>query len=221
MNLEKFEDIRGDQFAAILKTGNLSSLPIEYQEYYNMMDFSRGLSAKMTYEGQLLTRNKVIRMVRENFHISQETAKRVYEDAINFFYQHTSIKIDAFSNMYAQQLEDMAKLAASTGDLKSAKEMINDAAKLRGCFDKKQPEIPKEMYRKQYNIYTMDVTDLGLEPEDKKELDEFIDSLPDIPVIKKERLKREAGTRPFDIMKNMSEDFEQFVDEEDETKKNS
>lgn len=219
MNLEKFESIRGDQFSAILKTGNLSSLPIEYQEYYNMMDYSRGLSAKMTYEGQLLTRNKVIRFVRENFDISQETAKRVYEDAINFFYLHNSIKTEAFSNMYAQRLEDLASLAASTGDLKTAKEMISEAAKLRGCYDKKEPEIPKEYFRKQWVIYTNDVADLGLESEDEKELDAFIDSLPEIPVLKRDRLKREAGTRPYDIMKSMAEDIEQFVDEDEENKK--
>ena len=209
-----FNDIKPDQIALVLKTGSLQSLPVEYQEYYNLMDFVRGLRAKSTHNGKLLTKSGIIKLLKKEKGLSDYQARILYDDAINFFYATQTVKKEAFSNLYADQLEDAARIALQTNQLDTYKDLMKEAAKLRGCYDKKSVEIPEELYRKQYVIYTTDVTDIGGIPEDLKELEKQLDALPEVPTIKLERAKMEAGISKFDVIKMMAEDAETFDDED-------
>jgi len=70
-----------------------------------------------------------------------------------------------------------------------------------------------ELHRKQYVLYTTDVEEIGGTPEDLKELEKQLDALPEVPVIKLDRAKMEAGISKFDIIKMMAEDAETFDDQ--------
>lgn len=209
-----FSSLKPDQLALVLKTGSLSDLPIEYQEYYHLMDFVRGLAAKGSRNGKLLNKNNIIKLlVSEKGIPNKYQAQLVYEDAINFFHSSQNIKVEAFSNLYAGKFEDAALIALQTNQLAEYHKLMTEAAKLRGCYDKKKTEIPQELYRKQNVIYTTNVEDIGGTPEDTKELEKMLDALPEVPVIKLDRAKMEAGISKFDIIKMMAEDADTFNDE--------
>ena len=145
-------------------------------------------------------------------------ARRVYDDSLNFFYSSENIKKDAFANLYADQLDEAAALALATNQLDNFERLKKLAAKLRGLFEPKMPEIPKELYRKTFTIYTTEAKDVGIESENTKELERIIDELPDVPTIKMSRLKQEAGIPGYDfnIMQMITEDAEEYADEDKE-----
>jgi hypothetical protein len=211
--MSDFSKLKLEQLQLVLKTGSLDSVPIEYREYYDLMDFVRGLASKNTYNGALAPKSKIIRLIKQTKDLSDYQARILYNDAINFFYCDTAIKKESFANLYAERLEDAALLAIKTGQLDVYKDLIKEAAKLRGCYDKKTPTIPEELYRKQFVVYTTDVTDLGGVPTDTKELEKQIDKLPDVPVMVKDRLKMEGGITKFDLFKIIAEDADTFNDE--------
>ncbi|HLP03851.1 MAG TPA: hypothetical protein VK152_00340 [Paludibacter sp.] len=205
--------LKPEHLLPVLKTGNLQSLPAEYQEYFNLLDFVRGLAATGMYHGKVKSKAGIIKILKTEKNLSDYEARLVYEDSINFFYSSPRIKTEAFSNMYADQLDEAAQIALHTNQLDAYKDLKKEAAKLRGCYDKKKVEIPQELYRKQYVIYTTDVEDVGGIPEDLKELERQLEALPEIPTIKLDRAKMEAGITKFNVIKMMAEDVDTFDDE--------
>jgi len=215
--MTKFDDLNINQLAIVLKTGSLLSLPEEYQEYYSLMEKVRGLRAKSVYNNKIITKAGIIKLLKTDSGLNDYQARRLYDDALNFFYAQDNVKSEAFANLYADQLDDAAALALHSNQLEVFERLKMTAAKLRGCFDKKMPEIPKEMYQKQTIIYTTSPEDVGLIPEDKKAVERLLDALPEIPAIKMNRVKADAGVKGFNynVLRNVAEDIEDFVDEED------
>lgn len=212
-----FNSINPTMLSSILKTGSLVNLPYEYQEYYSIMEKVRDLRAKAVYNGKLITKGGIIRLLQNTHQLSMFEARRVYDDALNFFYVQDNVKPQAFANLYADQLDDAAAIALKTNQLETFERLKMSAAKLRGCFEKKAPEIPEGAYQKQVVIYSLSPKDIGVEPQDKKEVERFLDSLPDIPAIKMQRAKSDAGVDgyKFNILRNMAEDIDDFVEDED------
>lgn len=208
-----FSQLKPDQIIPVLRTGTLESLPVEYQEYFHMMDFVRGVAATGMYKGQVKSKAGIIKLLKTEKGLSDYQARILYEDSINFFYSNPQIKTEAFSNLYADQLDEAALIALQTNQLDAYKDLKKEAAKLRGCYDKKKIDIPQELFRRQYVIYTTDVEDVGGIPEDMKELERQLDALPEVPVIKLDRAKMEAGISKFNIIKMMAEDAYTFDDE--------
>ena len=213
-----FDEINQTQLSVIVKTGNLSNLPQEYQEYYSIMEKVRGLRAKSVYNGKIINKAGIIRLLKTEYQINEYTARKIYDDSLNFFYTQDNVKPEAFANLYADRLDDAATLAMQNNQLDLFEKLTMSAAKLRGCFEKKPIEIPQELYRKQTVLYTTDVEDIGGIPEDLKELERQLDALPEIPVIKLERAKMEAGITKFDILKMAAEDADSFIDQDEDKK---
>ena len=65
-------------------------------------------------------------------------------------------------------------------------------------------------------IYTASREDLGVPAIDRKELEGFIDSIPEIPVAVRDNLKEDARIRKFDLKKRMIYDIEEFSEEDSE-----
>ena len=52
--------------------------------------------------------------------------------------------------------------------------------------------------------------DLGVPEIDRKELEEFIDAIPEIPVIVRDNIKEDARIKAFDLKKRMLYDIKEF-----------
>lgn len=215
--MSDFDSLNIEQLALVTKTGSLANLPEEYQEYYSLMELVRGLRAKNAFNGKVITKAGIIKLLKNDYNLSDYHARKVYSDSLNFFYAQEHVRPEAFASLYADKLEDAAAIALQTNQLDTYKDLIKEAAKLRGCYDKKPDSIPKEFYRKPFVIYTTDVEDIGGTSEDLKELERQLDELPDIPVIKMDRVKAEANIPgyDFDVMKMIAEDYEEFTNDED------
>lgn len=213
-----FDRIDPAAIERLLEHGDFSALTPEEQEYYRFMDMVRGFNARMLMPGgkKVTTKAGIIKILKTAYGLSDWMARRIYDDAINFFYAKNSVTPRAWANLYAEKLEKMANVAFSAGRIKEGRALLNDAAKLRGCFDDAAPEIPQELLEpKMAVIYTADATTLGAPAADRRELEALIDSIPDVPELVRDRVKEDSGIKKKDLLKRMLEDAKEFTDETD------
>lgn len=213
-----FEKIGPTALNRILSTGDLECLTPAEREYFSFMEMVRGLRARMLLPGgrKIVTKAGIIKLLKNNYGFSDWMARRIYDDAINFFYSESTVTPRAWANLYAEKLEKMADLAFTAGKFKEGRALMNDAAKLRGCFDEATPEIPEELLQPRTAIiYTSNAAALGAPAADRRELEAFIDEIPEIPQITRQRVKEDAGILPKNLLKRMAEDVKEFADETD------
>lgn len=213
-----FEKIDPTSLNRILSTGDLECLTPEEREYFSFMELVRGLRARMLLPGgrKIVTKAGIIKLLKNNYGFTDWMARRIYDDAINFFYSESTVTPRAWANLYAEKLEKMADLAFTAGKFKEGRALMNDAAKLRGCFDEATPEIPEELLQPRTAIiYTSNAAALGAPGADRRELEAFIDEIPEIPQLTRQRVKEDAGILPKNLLKRMAEDVKEFADETD------
>lgn len=215
-----FDRVSLDKLNTILSTGSLDALNEAERAYFYMMDLVRGLCAKMKFEkeNKYVTKAGIIKLLKsEQYGLSDWMARQVYNDAINFFYQRSEISVEAFNNLYAEKCEAWAEQMYEIGDVKEARNLLKLAGEYRGCFKPKETSIPEELLnQKRVDIYTSNREDLGIPAIDRKELNEFIDSIPEISSATRESLKEDAGIKKFDLKKRMLHDIEELSEEDSE-----
>ena len=207
-----FDKVDINQIQRILSTGTLEALAPDEREYYSLMEMVRGLRARMRINGKLVTKAGIIRLLKsEPYGLSDWMARQVYADSLNFFYTQDNVRPQAFANLYAEKAENWANTVFLMGNVKEAKNLLKLAAELRGCYKDQQAEIPEELLsQKSTVIYTTSRKDLGVPAIDRKELEEFIDAIPEIPVIVRDNIKEDARIKAFDLKKRMLYDIKEF-----------
>lgn len=213
-----FNRVSVDKLNAILSTGSLDALNEAERAYFYMMDMVRGLCARMKFEkeNEFISKAGIIKLLKsERYGLSDWMARQVYTDTINFFYQRSEIAVEAFNNLYAEKCEAWADEMFERGDIKEARNLLKLAGEYRGCFKPKEASIPDELLnQKRVDIYTANREDLGIPAIDRKQLDEFIDSIPEISTTVRDKLKEDAGIKKFDLKKRMLHDIEELNDED-------
>ena len=214
-----FEAIDSHQIERILRTGDLESLTPAERDYFELMEVVRGLNARMMLPGgnRLVTKAGIIKLLKSDVYgLSDWMARRVYADALNFFYAVDDVRPRAWANLYAERFDKLGNLAATMGKLKEAKGYFVEAAKLRGCYEKQNAEIPQELLAAApVMLYTPDAESMGAPNADRKELEAFIDSIPDIPEISRRRVKEDAGIARRNLLERMVSDIKDFGEDEE------
>ena len=213
-----FSNIDMLSLSRIVKTGDLSSLTPAERSYYDMMEMVRGLNARMRLPGgdRIASKAGIIKLLKgEPYGLSDWMARQVYADSLNFFYQDEGVSVQAWRNIYAEKMDKLGDIAVTMGRLKEAKGYFHEAAKLRGCFDAVAPEIPEELLdQTPVVIYTADPVSMGAAAADRKKLEAFIDSIPDLPAAARKRVKEDAGIDRLDLLQRMLDDQKEFADED-------
>ncbi|MDO4165520.1 MAG: hypothetical protein Q4D56_14240 [Bacteroides sp.] len=207
-----------NQLQRILSTGSLESLPPAEREYFSLMELVRGLRARMRFaNGHMVTKAGIIRLLKsEPYGLSDWMARQVYQDSLNFFYTQDNVRTEAFSNLYAERAEKWADAAFLSGKLKEARALLKLAAELRGCFRKQEAEIPEELLaQKRVDIYTSNREDLGIPDIDRRQLEAFIDAIPEIPNVVRDNLKEDARIKKMNLKNRMIYDIEEFSQEDE------
>lgn len=213
-----FEAVDSHKIDRILKTGSLDCLSPAERQYFSLMEMVRGLRARTLLPGgeHVSTKAGIIRLLKsEAYGLSDWMARRVYADSLNFFYSDDPVQPRAWANLYAERLEKWADLSAATGRLKDAKSLLVEAAKLRGCYDARGQEIPVELLdAAPVTLYTADPVSMGAPRADRRQLEAFIDSIPDIPEVSRRRVKEEAGIVEKNLLRRLMDDVREFGDDE-------
>jgi hypothetical protein len=89
-----------------------------------------------------------------------------------------------------------------SADAKRITDMVKVAAELRGVFEEQEVEIPKEMFRKPFVIYSTSFEELGLQPTNRKKLQEQIDKIEGLSEKEKIKLYEDADIIPYTVLSN-------------------
>lgn len=210
-----FDRVDPQAITQILSTGSIKALTPEERAYYDLMLMVRGFRMKArTPTGHPITKAAIIRYLKEGHGVSDWTARRIYEDAINFFYGVDNVTKEAWANLYAERMDKLGDVALNMGDLKAAGRMYERAAKMRGVYDGvaqgTDGEAAQELAKPTVRIYTTTATDLGLPELNTEELEEIIDSIPEAPDLVRERWREDAGLKKMNFKKRMIHDKKDF-----------
>jgi hypothetical protein len=198
------EEIKGvelDLLREWVENGKKAVLPAEMVEYLSHLELVRGLYL------QNQTRPKIVRILSQKpYNLTKWEAEMRFNDAINFFYIQEDIKIEAWANVYAEKMERMARVMLETMDMQDLRayetyrKYLESALEMRAKYAKKD-ELPEEIYKKPFKVYTLDITELGLPAPSREQLMHDIDSF-SIEETDKIRIKQEAGVLPPKIFED-------------------
>ena len=187
-----------EQLQGLIERGETKNLPARIVQFYEQVDFIRCLHNK--YENKNYVVNAVILQWPK---LSKHQAIQLYYETLNFFNLDNPVKVEAWANIYADRMDQMAMICYEMGDMETWRRMTMDAAKLRGVGKDKPNQIPDELLDRRPVFQTIRIEDLGLQKANRKEMAAFIDNL-DITEKQKSKVKREAMIEdvPFEIMGN-------------------
>ena len=193
--LKEYEQLQG-----LIERGDIKNLPEKVVQFYEQIDFIRCMFNK--YESKSFIINAVtVQWPR----LSRYQATNLYYETLNFFNLDNQVKVEAWGNIYADKLDNMARICYEMNDAETYRRLIMDAAQLRGVGKDKPNQIPEELLDRRPIFQTMRIEDLGLPKANRNELAALIDNL-DITEHQKSKVKREAMIE--DVPFQLSEDAE-------------
>jgi len=174
-----------EQLQAFVEKGETDNLPAHLAAYYEQIDFMRALYNRNS-------KSYVISMARLKWpQLTSFTANKLYYETLNFFNLDNGVKSQAWANIYADRLDNMALISMEMNDLETARRLTIDAADLRGAGKNKSDDLSGVDLSNRVTLYVMDCKRVGIPEIPRKELAKFIDDL-DITETQKSKYMREA-----------------------------
>ncbi len=191
-----------EQLQGLIERGETKNLPEKVVNFYEQIDFIRCMYNK--YESKSFIINAVVTQFPL---LSKYQATQLYYETLNFFNLDNQVKVEAWANIYADRLDNMARICYELNDFETARRLTMDAAQLRGVGKDKPNQIPEELLDRRPIFQTTRIEELGLKKENRNELAAWIDNL-DITERQKTRVKRDAMIEevPFELMEENGED---------------
>lgn len=188
---EEIEGVELEVIQEYIESGRTKEMPEEIERYLNLMEIVRGMHLRQK------SRAFCIKLLKSQpYSLSEYLARKIYNDAINFFYSDNDIRKEAWRNIYAEKIEKAAAVVLETSksakDLEIYTKMLLQAAELRGLNEPDEKELPSELFEKPVKIYEVTPESLGMEPVDRRVIGEIIDSLP-ITELQKKAIRRDAS----------------------------
>lgn len=190
-----------------IEHGNLDNAPAKIRDYVVLLDKVRGMYQRIDRFGNP---ESILKHLMQFEGLSRYHAKKVYEDALEYFYCDSTISKKAWRNIYADKIDMMVnfsmQLVKDLSDAQKVVKMIVDAAGVRQLHVEDKEELPDEIFQAPIKIYTSDAAALGMPKVNRVELKAFIDKLPELTEKEKNRLLQEADILPFKLFADEQED---------------
>jgi len=185
-----------NQLKGLIERGEVKELPAPMVEYFEQIDYIRGLYLR--WQSKPFIINAVALKYPQ---MTKYKIARLYNETLNFFYLDNDVKVEAWRNIYAERLDNLAALAAEMNDLEQARRCLVDAAEIRGVTKDQPPQLPADLLDRRPVFYTMDIQKLGIPKIPRTRLAEYIDKL-DLTDLEKSKFKREAMVEdaPFELI---------------------
>lgn len=181
------DNLKYEQLQSYIMTGKTGEISDELVTYLSHLELVRSLYDKYESKTAIL---KVLKSTVYGY--SDYAARKIFADALNFFYSDNSVKREVWGNIYADKLDNLALLAIEADDWESARRCFLDAAKIRMGNDDTNT-IPAELLDRRPVFYTLNPEDVGLPNKvNRHKLARWIDDLPDIDSDARNRIHRDA-----------------------------
>lgn len=187
-----------EMLQGLIERGETKNLPEKVVTFYEQIDYIRCLYNK--YESKSFIINAVS---LKWSNLSKYQITNLYFETLNFFNLDNTVKVEAWANIYADRLDNMARICHEINDFETERRCIMDAAELRGVGKEKPYQVPEELLDRRPVFYTIRLKDIGIPEPNRHDLASFIDNL-DISERERHKIKREAliEDTPFELMDN-------------------
>lgn len=196
-----------DDLKEFLETGNPDNAPEAIVQYIELLTRIHGMTQRIDKWG---SKEAVLKHLIAFEGLSRHKASIIYNETIEYFNTDKEVSKKAWRNFYAniidQEMNFSRRIQKDTADAKRIVEMAEKAANMRGAFDEEIEELPEELFRTPFIVYTCDSEMLGLPTVDRNRLSAQIDAYPELSEKEKIQIKREAQILPINIFPNEQED---------------
>ena len=201
-------EISLDHIYDFMEKGNLNNAPEEIVLYLELLDKIRGMFLRIDVFG---TKEAIVKHLMLVDKISRYKAMQLCDEAQQYFYSDSKISKQAWRTIYAEKAEKMINFAMQTvknpTDAAKVVKMLLDVAELRGINLPEHEELPAELFKPPWVIYSADAEFLGLETKaNRHRLAEMIDAFPELTEKQRVQIKREAQILPIKVFPNEQED---------------
>ena len=201
-------EISLDHIYDFMEKGNLNNAPEEIVLYLELLDKIRGMFLRIDVFG---TKEAIVKHLMLVDKISRYKAMQLCDEAQQYFYSDSKISKQAWRTIYAEKAEKMINFAMQTvknpTDAAKVVKMLLDVAELRGINLPEQEELPADLFKPPWVIYSADAEFLGLETKaNRHRLAEMIDAFPELTEKQRVQIKREAQILPIKVFPNEQED---------------
>ena len=196
-----------------IESGNPDNAPEHIVEYLELLTRVDGMIRRIDKFGSKNAVVKHIVLVEKLFgqKLSYYKASKIYSEAIEYFFSDAEVSKKAWGNFYAniidQEINFARQIKKDGQDSKRIVDMAKVAAEIRGVFDEDKEELPDELFRKPFVVYSTKVEELGLPKVDRNVLKQMIDTkIPDLSEKEKLRIYQEADIVQFEVFPNVEKD---------------
>jgi len=201
------QDVDLDTIYDFVDNGDRSKAPREIIDYLDLMDKVRGMSLRIDRYG---SKDAIVNHLIKVEGLSRYLANKAYNQSMEYFYADSDISKEAWRNILAQRMDKNYAIAQllvkDVSDAKKVNDMIKDMGIALGLHLPDPEPVPEGAYQRPSKIYTLSMEDLGKVPQPKKELREFIMSLPDVSEKVKLMALQEALLEPIKLFPQENED---------------
>jgi len=207
----KIDDVDINDVYEFMERGSMSQAPERIVQYLDLLDKVRGMHMRID---QFSSSEAIIKHLMMVDKLPRMKAKKVYEDAMEYFYCDTHISKAAFKNIYADKLDKLINFGMLTmkdnSDAQKVGKLILDVVAVRGLHEADKEELPEELFKQPIKVYTANAESLGLPAANRVRLRELIDKLPELTEKERIRIKQEA---------DIDGSFKVFPDEQEDPRK--
>ncbi len=200
------DNIGLDDLKEFLETGNPDNAPEAIVQYIELLTRIHGMTLRIDKFG---SKEAILKHLIAFEGLSRYKASLVYNETLEYFYTDKEVSKKAWRNFYAsimdQEINFARRVKKDGTDSKRIVEMAEKAANMRGAFDEEIEELPEELFRTPFIVYTCDSQLLGLPTVDRNRLSAQIDAYPELSEKEKIQIKREAQILPINIFPNEQE----------------
>lgn len=201
------QDVDLDAIYDFVDNGDRSKAPREIIDYLDLMDKIRGMSLRIDRYG---SKDAIVNHLIKIEGLSRYLANKAYNQSMEYFYADSDISKEAWRNILAQRMDKNYAIAQllvkDVSDAKKVNDMIKDMGFALGLHLPDPEPIPEGAFQRPSKIYTLSMEDLGKVPQPKKELRDFIMSLPDVSEKVKLMALQEALLEPMNLFPLENED---------------
>jgi hypothetical protein len=196
-------DITLEHVYQFIETGDPLNAPPEIVQYLEILSAVHTMSLRIDIYG---SREIILKDLMVRYGVTHGKASTLYNEAIEYFYAEKETSKRAYGNFYASIVDKVINFSLlsmkDSADAKRITDMVKVAAELRGVFEEEELELPKEMFRKPFVIYSTSFEELGLQKADRKKLQEQIDKIEGLSEKEKQKLYEDADIIPYTILGN-------------------
>lgn len=198
--LPNIQDISLEAIYDFIENGKASNAPPGVADYLEAMDKVRAMHLRIDRYG---SKTAIVEHLIKVDGLSYYQANKLYNQTIEYFYCDVEISKTAWLIKIAEGLEKDINLARNLAqDVSDLAKISNMWGKLKDAITEAFPDdldIDDDLISRPIKIYTMTPEDAGLPSVNRRELSAWIDELPDVSEIVKERMKVEARILPGNL----------------------